>query len=91
MNIKLIAIGKTDDANLQQLIDRYLKRLSHYVKFELELLPDIKNSKHLSEAEQKEKEGELLLARLQATDFLWLLDENGKSFSSVGFADELQK
>lgn len=55
MNIKLIAIGKTDDANLQQLIDRYLKRLSHYVKFELELLPDIKNSKHLSEAEQKKK------------------------------------
>ena len=91
MNIKLIAIGKTDDANLQQLIDRYLKRLSHYVKFELELLPDIKNSKHLSEAEQKEKEGELLLSKLQATDFLWLLDENGKSFSSVGFADEVQK
>jgi 23S rRNA (pseudouridine1915-N3)-methyltransferase len=91
MNIKLIAIGKTDDANLQQLIDRYLKRLSHYVKFELELLPDIKNSKHLSEAEQKEKEGELLLAKLQATDFLWLLDENGRSFSSVGFSEELQK
>jgi len=91
MNIKLIAIGKTDDSYLQQLIDHYLKRLSHYVKFELELLPDIKNSKHLSEAEQKEKEGELLLSKLQATDFLWLLDENGKSFSSVGFADELQK
>ena len=39
----------------------------------------------------EEKEGELLLSKLQATDFLWLLDENGKSFSSVGFADELQK
>ena len=91
MNIKLIAIGKTDDSNLQQLIDHYLKRLSHYVKFELELLPDIKNSKHLSEAEQKEKEGELILAKLAPTDQLILLDENGKTFSSVGFSEELQK
>lgn len=91
MNIKLIAIGKTDDSNLQQLIDRYLKRLSHYVKFELELIPDLKNAKHLSEAEQKEKEGELLLNKLQPTDVLWVLDENGKSFSSIGLADEFQK
>ena len=91
MNIKLIAIGKTDDSNLQQLMDRYLKRLSHYVKFDLDIIPDLKNAKHLSEAEQKEKEGELLLSKLHATDYLWLLDENGKSYSSVGLADEFQK
>jgi 23S rRNA (pseudouridine1915-N3)-methyltransferase len=61
MNIKLLAIGKTDNKALQQLIDDYTKRLSFYVKFDLEIIPDIKNVKNLSEAQQKEKEGELIL------------------------------
>src|SRR5690606_9328636 len=91
MNIKLIAIGKTDNKALQQLMDDYMKRLSHYVKFEMDVIPDIKNVKNLSEAQQKEKEGELILSKLTATDQLILLDENGKSFSSVGFSEELQK
>jgi len=91
MNIKLLAIGKTDNKALQSLIDDYTKRLSFYVKFDLDIIPDIKNVKNLSEAQQKEKEGELILAKLTATDQLVLLDENGKSFSSVGFSDELQK
>ena len=91
MNIKLIAIGKTDNKNLQLLIEEYQKRLSFYIKFDLEIIPDIKNAKNLSEAQQKEKEGELILSKLAPTDFLILLDENGKSFSSVEFANELQK
>lgn len=91
MNIKLLAIGKTDNKNLQVLIDEYIKRLGFYIKFDLEIIPDIKNAKNLSEAQQKQKEGELILAKLSATDHLILLDENGKSFSSIGFADELQK
>lgn len=91
MNIKLIAIGKTDDKNLQALIDDYQKRLSFYIKFELELIPDIKNVKNLSESQQKEKEGELILAKITPTDQLLLLDENGKAFSSVSFSEELQK
>jgi len=91
MNIKLIAIGKTDNKALQQLMDDYMKRLSHYVKFEMDVIPDIKNVKNLSEAQQKEKEGELILSKLTATDQLILLDENGKSLSSVGFSEELQK
>lgn len=91
MNIKLIAIGKTDNKALQSLIDDYTKRLSHYVKFDIDIIPDIKNVKNLSEAQQKEKEGELILAKLTPTDQLVLLDENGKTFSSVGFSDELQK
>ena len=91
MNIKLLAIGKTDNKNLQTLIDEYTKRLGFYVKFDLEVIPDIKNAKNLSDTQQKQKEGELILAKLSATDHLVLLDENGKSFSSVGFADELQK
>ncbi|MBP6001753.1 MAG: 23S rRNA (pseudouridine(1915)-N(3))-methyltransferase RlmH [Flavobacterium sp.] len=91
MNIRLLAIGKTDNKNLQALIDEYSKRLSFYIKFEMELIPDIKNVKNLSENQQKEKEGEQILARLSATDQLILLDENGKTFSSVGFSDYLQK
>lgn len=91
MNIKLLTIGKTDNKNLQFLIDEYTKRLSFYVKFDLEIIPDIKNVKNLSEAQQKEKEGELILSKITPTDHLILLDENGKTFSSVGFSDFLQK
>lgn len=91
MNIKLLAIGKTDHKALQTLVDEYTKRLSFYIKFELDVIPDIKNVKNLSEAQQKEKEGELILAKLTPTDQLILLDENGATFSSVGFSDYLQK
>ena len=61
------------------------------MKFDLEIIPDIKNVKNLSEAQQKEKEGELILSKITPTDQLILLDENGKTFSSVGFSDFLQK
>jgi 23S rRNA (pseudouridine1915-N3)-methyltransferase len=91
MNIKLIAVGKTDNKNLQSLIDDYQKRLSFYIKFDLDIIPDIKNIKNLSENQQKEKEGELILSKLSPTDQLILLDENGKTFSSVAFSGELQK
>ena len=91
MNIKLIAIGKTDNKDLQSLINDYTKRLSFYIKFDLEIIPDLKNVKNLSENQQKEKEGELILSKITATDQLILLDENGKSYSSVQFAYELQK
>lgn len=91
MNIRLLAVGKTDNKELQKLIDDYSKRLSFYIKFELDVISDIKNAKNLSEAQQKEKEGELILSKLSTTDHLILLDENGKTLSSVGFSQELQK
>ncbi|MDG1803621.1 23S rRNA (pseudouridine(1915)-N(3))-methyltransferase RlmH [Flavicella sp.] len=91
MKIKLLAIGKTDDKNLNALIETYKARLKHYVKFDLEIIPDIKNVKNLSEKQQKEKEGELLLKKLQATDQLILLDDKGKDFTSVEFSKYLQK
>ncbi|NRB61348.1 MAG: 23S rRNA (pseudouridine(1915)-N(3))-methyltransferase RlmH [Winogradskyella sp.] len=91
MNIKLITIGKTDNKNLQSLIEDYVKRLSHYIKFEFDIVPDIKNTKHLSESQQKEKEGDLLLSKTQNSDVLILLDENGKQTDSVAFAKYLQK
>jgi 23S rRNA (pseudouridine1915-N3)-methyltransferase len=91
MNIKLIAIGKTDDKALQSLIEDYAKRLRFYIKFDLEVIPDIKNVKNLSESQQKIKEGELILSKITSSDQIILLDENGKTFSSVAFSDELQK
>lgn len=91
MKIKLLAIGKTDDKNLQVLIDNYQNRLKHYIKFELEVIPDIKNVKNLSESQQKEKEGDLILSKLAPTDQLVLLDEKGKDFRSKDFAAFLQK
>ena len=72
-------------------MDEYSKRLSFYIKFEMEVIADVKNVKNLSENQQKEKEGEQILAKIGATDQLILLDENGASFSSLGFSDYLQK
>ncbi len=91
MQITLIAIGKTDRSELEELITVYEKRLKHYIKFQMVIIPDIKNRKNLSESQQKEKEGELILSQLHPTDTLILLDEKGKQYTSVDFAQFLQK
>tara|TARA_R110000868_G_scaffold1052_4_gene8068 strand:+ start:101 stop:574 length:474 start_codon:yes stop_codon:yes gene_type:complete len=91
MTIKLLAIGKTDSSHLQELIEIYQKRLQHYVNFEIELIPDLKKTKNLSEDQQKEKEGELILKKLAPTDILILFDEKGKQYTSVEFSQYLQK
>ena len=91
MQIKLLAIGKTDNKAIQDLIEDYSRRLAHYLRFELEVIPDLKQSKSLSEALQKEKEGELILKKLSSSDELILLDERGKSYTSLEFSDFLQK
>jgi 23S rRNA (pseudouridine1915-N3)-methyltransferase len=91
MQIKLIAIGKTDNKAIISLIEEYAKRLNFYVKFEFEVIPDLKNTKSISEIIQKEKEGEMILKKLTLSDDLILLDERGKSYSSMDFADYLQK
>ncbi|WP_299136788.1 23S rRNA (pseudouridine(1915)-N(3))-methyltransferase RlmH [uncultured Tenacibaculum sp.] len=91
MKIKLLTIGKTDNKHLIQLIDEYQNRLKHYIKFTLEIIPDIKNVKNLSEQQQKEKEGDLILSKLQPTDQLILLDDKGKHYTSIEFSQYLQK
>ena len=87
----LLAIGKTDEAYLETGISKYISRLEHYVQFEMKVIPDIKNRKTLSEAQQKKQEGELILAQLTAGDELILLDENGKTFSSRGFSQWIER
>lgn len=91
MTIKLIAIGKTDSRELQQLIETYIGRLKHYIRFEFCIIPDIKNVKNLSEDQQKIKEGELILKELNPTDQVVILDEKGKDYTSVQFSEFLQK
>ncbi len=91
MTIKLLAIGKTDDHMLQHLIDTYVNRLGHYNKFEVEIIPDLKKTKNLDTNQQKMKEGKLILEKLSPSDFVVLLDENGKQYSSEGFSEYIQK
>ena len=91
MKIKLLAIGKTDNKNLQLFIDDYIKRLGFYISFELQMIPDLKKTRSLTETLQKQKEGELLLKYIDPSDEVILLDENGKSYSSVAFSELLQK
>ncbi|QYA26771.1 23S rRNA (pseudouridine(1915)-N(3))-methyltransferase RlmH [Gramella sp. MT6] len=91
MTIKLVCIGKTDKRELDTLIKIYKDRLQHYIKFELEIIPDLKKVKNLDENQQKVKEGELILSGIQNSDFLVLLDENGKQFSSESFSEYIQK
>jgi len=91
MKITLLTIGKTEDAYLKEGIEKYLKRLKHYIRFEITELPELKNTKALSEAQQKAKEAELLFKNLASTDHVILLDENGVELSSQKFADMLNK
>ncbi|MBQ2370418.1 MAG: 23S rRNA (pseudouridine(1915)-N(3))-methyltransferase RlmH [Muribaculaceae bacterium] len=91
MEISLIVIGKTNARYLQEGIDEYIKRLKHYIPYSITVLPDIKNTKKLTEEQQKEAEGKLMLDTLKPGDCLVLLDERGKEFTSVAFADYLQR
>jgi len=91
MKIKLLTIGKTDNAALAQLIKTYEARLKHYIQFSIEIIPDLKNTKNFSEEIQKEKEGDLILSKISSTDWMVLLDENGTSFDSMEFSKFLQK
>jgi len=91
MTIQLLAIGKTDHKMMQELIAEYIKRLGFYIKFELDIIPDLKNAKNLSQIQQKEKEGDLILQKISNSDTVVLLDERGKQYDSVAFSDVLQK
>jgi 23S rRNA (pseudouridine1915-N3)-methyltransferase len=91
MKITLLAVGKTSDARLQSLIEEYTQRLRHYVPFEFIIIPDVKNAKSLSQEQLKTAEGNAILSFLTpATDVL-LLDEHGREFRSIEYADYLQK
>lgn len=91
MKISLIVIGKTDTNYFTDAVNEYRKRLEHYIPFEIQVIPDIKNTKSLTTDQQKEKEGELILKSLQPGDYIVLLDEKGKEYTSVQFASYIEK
>ncbi|MCT4644258.1 MAG: 23S rRNA (pseudouridine(1915)-N(3))-methyltransferase RlmH [Carboxylicivirga sp.] len=91
MKVVLVVIGKTDDAYLQTGIEKFEKRLKHYLPYEMKVIPDLKKTKNLSQSQQKSMEGQLLLQSFQAGDFIVLLDEKGKDYSSVDFSKMIEK
>ncbi|TAE35149.1 MAG: 23S rRNA (pseudouridine(1915)-N(3))-methyltransferase RlmH [Sphingobacteriales bacterium] len=91
MKITLLSISKTEEKYIKEGIDIYLNRLKHYIKFEVIELPELKNTKHLSQDLQKKKEAEILLKSILNTDYVVLLDERGTEFNSLLFADFLNK
>lgn len=91
MKIKLITIGKTDEPYLIEGIEKYINRLKHYVSFELIVINDVKIGKKNNSELQKEQEGIQILSKINPTDVVVLLDENGSEFSSIGFSEFIQK
>ncbi|MBO5890206.1 MAG: 23S rRNA (pseudouridine(1915)-N(3))-methyltransferase RlmH [Alistipes sp.] len=91
MNIELIVVGKTDMKEVEALVTMYTKRLNHYVRFAITTIADIRNTKKLSEAEQKRLEGEAILRLINDSDHLMLLDEHGAEFRSIEFAEMIQR
>ena len=91
MKITLLVVGKTSDSRLAALIEEYQQRLKHYVPFEFVVIPDIKNAKSLSEEQLKVAEGEAILSHLTSAMEVILLDEHGREFRSIEYADWLQK
>ncbi|MDY6380613.1 MAG: 23S rRNA (pseudouridine(1915)-N(3))-methyltransferase RlmH [Bacteroidales bacterium] len=91
MRITLLVVGKTTDPRLQSLIEDYQQRLKHYIPFEFVVVPDIKNAKTLSTDQLKSAEGQAILAALTPSMDVLLLDEHGREFRSIEYADFLQK
>ncbi len=90
MRIHVMFIGKTMGKLFQEAISDYQQRLTHYVPFAIEEVPDLKNTKSLTEEQQKEKEADMVFDRLQSGDVLVLLDEKGKEFTSREFSTFLE-
>lgn len=91
MKTVLLVIGRTVESHYISAINDYVERTKHYISFELEVIPELKNTKNLSEEQQKEKEGDSILKSLQSGDVVVLLDEFGKEFRSVEFARWMEK
>lgn len=87
----LIVVGKTTDKRFEAITQEYIERIRHYIPFTVEVIPELKNTKGLSQDEQKKREGELIQKNLQPGDYVVLLDEHGSERSSMDFASWIQK
>lgn len=91
MKITLLTVGKTDKDWVKQGVDIYVSRLKHYIPFGITEIPELKNVSAMSKEQIKIKEGELILKNIKPADDVILMDEHGKEYTSVNFADLLQK
>lgn len=91
MKIELLVVGKTSIGYLKQGIDEYVKRLKHYVSFEIKYIDDIKSTKNISEQQQKQIEGSKILLQVDRSDIVILLDEHGKEYTSLEYSNYMQK
>lgn len=91
MQIELIVVGKTDSKEVASLVEMYAKRVNHYCKFSLTILPDLRNTKSLNSRQQNKSEGERILALLTEGDYVVLLDERGTEYRSMEFAEWVGK
>ena len=91
MNIELIVIGKTDQQEVASLVEQYAKRVNHYCKFTVTTIADVKNTRNMAPSRQKQLEGEMILRLISDGDWLVLMDERGRQFTSMEYADWLQK
>lgn len=91
MRITLLTVGKTNDLSFKNAISEYQKRLKFYISFDIEEIPALKNTKNLTEDNQKKKEGELILKSVQTDDEVVLLDDKGSEFTSKQFASYIEK
>ncbi len=91
MKTLLLLVGKTQDKHFVAGINDYAERIGHYMPFEIKVIPELRNTKNLTEQQQKTQEGELLLRQMQPSDTVVLLDEHGTEHRSVEFAAWLQK
>ena len=91
MKFTLLVVGRTVEKHYIAAIDDYVARTKHFTQFDMEVIPELKNTKSLSMEQQKEKEAELILKALQPGDVVVLLDEHGKEFRSIEFADWIEK
>ena len=91
MKIHFLVVGKTTEKYMQTGIDEYVRRLLRYIPFSMEVLPELKNAKNLTFEQQKEKDSQAILNALQEGDYVVLLDEKGKEYSSVAFSDYLAR
>ena len=90
MKTVLLVVGKTVEQHYVAAIADYVERVKHYIPFDMEVIPELKNTKSLSMDQQKEREGSLIIKSLQPGDVVVLLDEKGKEFRSVEFASWME-
>ena len=91
MNIELIVVGKTDSAEVEALVAMYAKRINRYCKFAVTTIADVRNTRNMAASRQKQLEGEMILKNIVEGDFLVLMDERGTQYTSLEYAQWLQK